>query len=60
VSMTGAARIAAMPGAAMVLWGFGSSDCRCDAHLYWFEDAPSAAVLRGAVGIPVMTEPGLG
>jgi len=32
-----AAAIGAMPGATMVQQGFGSSDCRCETHLYWFE-----------------------
>ena len=39
-----AAKIAAMPGAAMVLRGFGSSDCRCATHLYWFGELPATAL----------------
>jgi Uri superfamily endonuclease len=31
-----ASRIGATPGA-MVLPGFGSSDCGCETHLFWFE-----------------------
>jgi Uri superfamily endonuclease len=39
-----AARIATMRGAAVPVLGFGSSDCECVAHLYWFEDALVAAL----------------
>jgi Uri superfamily endonuclease len=54
-----AAKVAAMPGAAMVLPGFGSSDCRCETHLYWFVESP-VAELRGVVGgeSAVIMEPG--
>jgi Uri superfamily endonuclease len=34
------ARIGAMPGAVIPLPGFGSSDCRCGAHLFWFAKSP--------------------
>lgn len=30
----------AMPGALVPVKGFGSSDCRCPAHLVYFEDLP--------------------
>jgi Uri superfamily endonuclease len=33
-----AAAIGALPGAAVPLPGFGSSDCRCETHLFWFAD----------------------
>jgi Uri superfamily endonuclease len=45
-----AAKIAAMPGAAMVLPGFGSSDCRCATHLYWFVALPSVTALGRMLG----------
>ena len=35
-----AAEIGAMPGAVILLPGFGSSDCRCGAHLFWFAERP--------------------
>jgi Uri superfamily endonuclease len=41
-----AAMIAAMPVAALVLQGFGSSDCRCATHLYWFGELPATALGR--------------
>ena len=40
-----AATIGAMPGAAVVLRGFGSSDCGCRTHLWWFEALPSRATM---------------
>ena len=39
-----AARIAQMPGAIVPMAGFGSSDCDCAAHLFWFSARP--ALLR--------------
>jgi Uri superfamily endonuclease len=36
-----AANIGAMPGAAVVLPGFGSSDRGCETHLYWFAEPPA-------------------
>jgi len=55
-----AVEIGAMPGEAVVLRGFGRSDCGCATHLYWFEEPPSATVLRRALGADsvVMTEAG--
>jgi Uri superfamily endonuclease len=35
-----AAQIQNMPGASVALPGFGSSDCRCETHLFWFASAP--------------------
>jgi Uri superfamily endonuclease len=35
-----AARVGAWPGAQVVLAGFGSSDCDCPTHLYWFAARP--------------------
>jgi Uri superfamily endonuclease len=53
-----AGRIATMRGAVVPMLGFGSSDCECVAHLYWFEDALVAALQR-ALGRPaVFTECG--
>ena len=55
-----AARIAAMPGAASALPGFGSSDCACETHLYWFEVCPSAVEVRRALGAEALEHPGVG
>jgi Uri superfamily endonuclease len=33
-----------MPGAAIPLPGFGSSDCRCAAHLFFFSDTPGPPI----------------
>jgi Uri superfamily endonuclease len=58
-----AARIAAVPGAAVLLRGFGSSDCGCETHLYHFESGrlPDLAALLGenvpsGEGLPVYVE----
>ena len=45
-----AARIGAAPGAAMVLRGFGSSDCSCETHLFRFDEAPSLAGFGEGLG----------
>jgi Uri superfamily endonuclease len=37
-----AATVAAAPGAEVALPGFGSSDCACATHLYWFPRKPHA------------------
>jgi len=37
--------IARMPGASVPMRGFGSSDCRCEAHLFYFAERPFARVL---------------
>ncbi len=37
---------ARLPGASVPLAGFGSSDCRCAAHLFFFETRPSVAAFR--------------
>jgi Uri superfamily endonuclease len=42
-----AAAISTMSGATIALPGFGSSDCRCPTHLYWFEGRPKTAGLTG-------------
>ncbi|UCF92140.1 MAG: GIY-YIG nuclease family protein [Desulfobacterales bacterium] len=34
------------PNAAVPLPGFGSSDCRCASHLYFFETQPSVSAFR--------------
>ena len=36
--------IAALPGAGVLVPGFGSSDCRCSAHLFYFSEPPDSAV----------------
>ncbi len=40
-----AAAAASLRGACVPLMGFGSSDCRCPAHLFWFRRKPSARAL---------------
>ena len=50
---TWAAHIGALPGVVVVLPGFGSSDCGCDTHLYWFRDHRPVEALRQAFGAEV-------
>ncbi|RKY27012.1 MAG: hypothetical protein DRP79_03955 [Planctomycetota bacterium] len=40
-------RVASLPGASVVAPGFGSSDCRCRAHLHHFEQIPAMFSERG-------------
>ncbi|MHB1416141.1 MAG: DUF123 domain-containing protein, partial [Chloroflexota bacterium] len=45
---TVARALSARPGARIPVVGFGSSDCRCAAHLVWFEAEPDVrGVLPG-------------
>lgn len=45
--------LANLPDASIRLPGFGSSDCRCPAHLFHFATAPTVATFRRAlVGTP--------
>ena len=39
-----------MRGASVPLTGFGSSDCRCETHLYIFESRPSMAAFARRLG----------
>ena len=48
-----AAHIGAVPGAVVVLPGFGSSDCGCDTYLYWVGDPPPVEALVLAFGATV-------
>lgn len=41
--------MARMPGAEMPLPGFGSSDCDCQTHLFWFAHSPSIGTFRRRV-----------
>lgn len=46
------------PGATVVVPGFGSSDCRCAAHLFYFASSPEvmldpAALLPGLAEVPL-------
>jgi Uri superfamily endonuclease len=43
--------ISLMTGAAAPLPGFGSSDCDCTTHLFFFARRPSAAALRSALSV---------
>jgi Uri superfamily endonuclease len=38
---------AEMPGASVPLAGFGSSDCACETHLYFFKKRPARAAVEG-------------
>ena len=39
-------RVLSLPGAEIVVSGFGSSDCRCPAHLVYFRLRPDVSLLR--------------
>jgi Uri superfamily endonuclease len=41
-----AERIAALPGAWMPMSGFGSSDCDCQSHLFFFKQPPRLTCLK--------------
>ncbi len=45
-----------MPGAEVLVHGFGSSDCRCETHLVYFSTLPS---LRGFCGRLRLLNPGV-
>lgn len=50
-----AATMGNMPGASVPMRGFGASDCRCEAHLFFFNRRPSARLrsqLAAAIGEP--------
>lgn len=40
-------KITALPGAEVIIPRFGASDCRCNAHLSYFETRPNLRRLRG-------------
>jgi Uri superfamily endonuclease len=42
--------LAELPGAVVPLPGFGSSDCRCRTHLFWFPQPPSVTKLSQRLG----------
>lgn len=41
--------VAQMAGATVPMPGFGSSDCACEAHLFWFKHPPSIGAFRRLV-----------
>jgi len=41
--------VAQLPGAEVPMPGFGSSDCQCAAHLFWFQRPPPVRVFRQRV-----------
>ncbi len=41
-------RVKNMKNAVIPVMGFGSSDCSCAAHLYYFRNDPSLEIFRGA------------
>lgn len=51
-----AAALARMPGASRPIPGFGSSDCRCPAHLFHFPELPERELFARLVGEEVITE----
>jgi Uri superfamily endonuclease len=38
--------VARLPGSQVPMPGFGSSDCNCQTHLFWFQHAPSIRTFR--------------
>ena len=44
-----AGAVARLPGAGVPMPGFGSSDCQCAAHLFWFQRPPPVRVFRQRV-----------
>jgi Uri superfamily endonuclease len=44
-------RFAAMPGASVPLAGFGSSDCDCESHLFFFAKCPRPPARIGAISL---------
>jgi Uri superfamily endonuclease len=44
-----AGAVARLPGAGVPMPGFGSSDCQCAAHLFWFKNPPSIRAFRQRV-----------
>jgi Uri superfamily endonuclease len=52
-----AARIGALSGAVIPLRGFGSSDCGCPSHLYYFPACPSEAAWRRRLGKLIHVRP---
>jgi len=45
---------ARLPGAGVPMPGFGSSDCKCATHLFWFAEMPSVSAFRKHIDAPVM------
>ena len=41
--------VAQLPGAEVPMPGFGSSDCQCAAHLFWFQRPPPVRMFRQRV-----------
>jgi Uri superfamily endonuclease len=39
-----AKRFAALPGASVPMAGFGSADCDCESHLFFFEECPATGL----------------
>ena len=44
-----AGAVARLPGAGVPMPGFGSSDCQCATHLFWFKNPPSIRAFRQRV-----------
>lgn len=41
--------VAGLPGTVVPMPGFGSSDCECEAHLFWFRRPPTVGKFRQRV-----------
>lgn len=52
-----AATVAALPGATQPVPRFGSSDCRCQTHLFHFAAAPGLQLDDSWVLLPLATQP---
>src|SRR5271165_6614689 len=50
-----AERISLAEGASVPLSGFGSADCRCESHLFFFEQRPSCERFRQVLGTSIRT-----
>ena len=50
-----AGAVARLPSAVVPMPGFGSSDCQCAAHLFWFKNPPSVRAFRQRVRTLVST-----
>src|SRR5208337_3878260 len=50
-----AKRIGLAEGASVPLVGFGSTDCRCESHLFFFQQRPSRELFRQVLGKGIRT-----
>jgi Uri superfamily endonuclease len=50
-----AKRFAALPGASVPMVGFGSSDCNCGSHLFFFAKCPRPPARIGVISLKLKT-----